>query len=96
MPHYTVTDRAGRFVAGRRVVPGQELELTTAEAEHDLREGSLVPKGGQRSAAFDADSERLAAIRVRATGAEPAPPPAADQPEAADPPARRARTKGAE
>lgn len=38
---YIVTERAGPYVACRRVKPGQELLLTPAEAETELRDGTL-------------------------------------------------------
>lgn len=38
---YTLTDRAGPIVAGRRVKPRQPLLLTDAEAAYELREGTI-------------------------------------------------------
>ena len=43
--NYVVTDMAGRRVAGRVVKVGDVLSLTELEAEHELREGTLEPKG---------------------------------------------------
>ncbi len=42
MPYYVITEFAGDYVAGRRS-PGKDVKLflSEAEAEHDLRVGSL-------------------------------------------------------
>ncbi len=39
---YTVTDKAGPKVAGRRVQPGDTLELTENAARSELLAGSIV------------------------------------------------------
>lgn len=84
--NYVVTDRAGQRVAGRRVKAGEELQLTPAEAAAELREGTIVEKGGTLHPAFTTDSAALQAIRERATGREPKPAqaPAAEPAPAGD------------
>jgi hypothetical protein len=45
MPRYIITKKAGRFVAGyRNTGVGTSLELTPAQAEHEVRLGTLVPE----------------------------------------------------
>jgi hypothetical protein len=75
---YTVTERGeGARIAGQRVKLGDELMLTVAQAEHELREGTIVKKGAKLAAAFTTDSPKLQALRHAAKGrAESAPPPA--------------------
>lgn len=42
MPRYTITETAGRFVAGQtNTGVGTVLELTEKQAEHEVRLGSL-------------------------------------------------------
>ena len=51
MPKYKVTEAAGSWVAGtRNNGVGSELDLTAAQAAHELRLGTIV-KVGQRKAA---------------------------------------------
>jgi hypothetical protein len=39
---FTLTDRAGTYVAGQRIKPGQRsVSLTEAEAEYELRERTI-------------------------------------------------------
>jgi hypothetical protein len=38
---YEVTEKAGKMVACRRVKPGDILQLTDAEAEYEMREGTI-------------------------------------------------------
>jgi hypothetical protein len=81
---YTVTERGnGARVAGQRVKEGDELTLTVAEAEHELREGTIVKKGAQLAAAFTTDSPKLQALREAAKG-HPEPKSAPAQPATAD------------
>ncbi|WEK50313.1 MAG: hypothetical protein P0Y66_22165 [Candidatus Kaistia colombiensis] len=42
---YRVTDAAGPYVAGRKVKPGAIIDLTKAQAEYELRLGTIVPHG---------------------------------------------------
>lgn len=40
---FTLTDRAGPYVAGKRIKPGQRsVSLTEAEAAYELREGTIA------------------------------------------------------
>ena len=57
---YIVTEQAGRYVACRRVKPGQELLLTPAEAEAELRDGTLrrAPDPAPESAPVAPPSKR--------------------------------------
>jgi hypothetical protein len=68
---YTVTDRAGPKVAGVRVEKGCTLSLTPAQAEYELREGTIVPAGKSPPKAFDAspraDKMRDQAADVKAS-----------------------------
>ncbi|GJD93357.1 hypothetical protein [Methylobacterium iners] len=63
---YELTERAGPRVAGRVVVKGQTLTLTAAEAEHGLREGTIVPKGKTLPKVFTLGSKRLDRMREEA------------------------------
>lgn len=63
---YDVTERAGPRVAGRVVRKGESLTLTAAEAEHGLRDGSLVPKGKQLSKAWTESNKALDRMREEA------------------------------
>ncbi|MFC5553621.1 hypothetical protein [Methylobacterium iners] len=89
---YELTERAGPRVAGRVVVKGQPLILTPAEAEHGLRDGTIVPKGKTLAKVFTSGSKRLDRMREEAealrTGAAlPAPEaePAKAEPAKANP-----------
>lgn len=66
---YTVTGRAGTFVAGRRVKSGQVLQLTENEARAEVLAGTLV-----KGASAAAPADRPARGRKTRTGAasEPA------------------------
>jgi hypothetical protein len=81
---YTVTERAGPRVAGRRVKPGDTLRLTATEAEYPLGEGTIVPFGGALPQAFATSeaSDRLRdeAARFKARESTTAEPPPAPQP----------------
>lgn len=78
---YVVTDRAGPFVAGLRVNPGDELELTENEARTELLEGAIVEKGRKLAKAFDAVTPRLEKTQTAAAAApEPAAPEGASKP----------------
>lgn len=63
---YTVTELAGRSVAGRLVAKGDNLVLTPAEAEHPLREGQIVPKGKELAKAYTEGSKRMDELRAEA------------------------------
>lgn len=43
MPKYQVTDRAGSWVAGRKVAPGDILTLTEEQAEYEIARGMIAP-----------------------------------------------------
>lgn len=91
---YDVTDKAGPVVAGRRGPFAAPLSLTDAEAEYELREGTIVRKGKSLAKAFEtdrrADRAREEAAQVKAGTAEgaareatrPAAPAAATAPSA--------------
>lgn len=78
---YTVTERAGLVVAGRRVSKDDTLQLTAAEADYELGEGTIVPKGKELSKAFTedkrADKARTEAAATKGA-AQPAGPDAGD------------------
>lgn len=82
---YVTTELAGKRVAGRVVEkpgePGQELPLTELEAEHELREGTIVLKGKTLNKAFTTPSKRLDDLRDQASTVAP---PATDAPPAPD------------
>lgn len=88
LSEYEVTERAGPRVAGRVVKKGAILTLTANEAEHGLRDGSLVPKGKQLSKAWTESTKSLDRMREEAEAmrSRTALPPAEDaQAEAAAP-----------
>lgn len=80
---YLVTERAGPRVADRPVRPGDELQLTEAEARTDELAGVIVAKGRKLAAVYAKPSKGLSAIQARARGLDvddeetPAPAPAA-------------------
>ena len=101
---YTVTKRAGPRVAGRAAKPGDELQLTEAQARSEVLAGALV-KGGKADAdpkakdgkgAADpfAGSEKLADIQARARGLDKAPAAAAEQTSAETKPSGKAQDDG--
>jgi len=66
---YTVTERGnGARIHGQRVKMGDEPMLTAGQAEHELREGTIVKKGEKLAAAFTTDSPKLQALRLAAKG----------------------------
>lgn len=80
---YTVTKRAGPKVAGRTAAAGETLELTAAEAEHELLAGAVTPEGQDLPDAFASTSRKLDRIQEAAAGAGLTAP--SDQPEAPAP-----------
>lgn len=49
---YRVSDAAGPWVAGRKVAPGDHLELTDDQAAYELARGQIeVPAGGRAETA---------------------------------------------
>ena len=50
MPYYRITDKAGQWVAGKRVRVGDVLELTERQAEHEFRLGTITPAGASQAA----------------------------------------------
>ena len=48
---FTVTDKAGSHVAGRKVKPGDVLPLTEEEARYPLIQGEIEPESKVREAA---------------------------------------------
>lgn len=84
---YTVTKQAGPRVAGRAVRPGDELELTEAQARGELASLAIVPGSKDGDAAKKVEetltgSKKLGDIQARATGLDKAPP--AEKPAAAE------------
>lgn len=63
---YELTELAGPRVAGRVAVRGETLTLTPAEAEHGLREGTIVMKGKPLAKVFTQGSKRLDRMRDEA------------------------------
>lgn len=74
---YDLTERAGRRVAGRIVGDATTMLLTDAEAEHELREGTIAPKGKGVPKAFTdskvADKLREEAAAFVEAGRQPSP-----------------------
>jgi hypothetical protein len=50
MPAYQVTDKAGQWVAGKRVRAGDILQLSERQAEHEFRLGTIAPVGASQAA----------------------------------------------
>lgn len=66
---FTVTDRAGTYVAGRRAKAGDVLELTEDEARLDVAGGALVAEGAELHPMFGGASAKSDGIRAAARGA---------------------------
>ena len=47
---YIVTEVAGRYVAGKRVKPGQRIELTDRQAKYELDRDTIKPDDGKAPA----------------------------------------------
>lgn len=82
---YEVTERAGPRVAGQVVAGRKSLMLTDAEAEYDLREGAIVPKGrtlpkglAENPGTSLRRSKPKAAVVPPSAPADPLTPPASD------------------
>lgn len=54
---YVVTEKAGEWVAGKQVKPGQILNLTARQAEYELLLGVIEPAPVSASAAAKAKVE---------------------------------------
>ena len=50
---YEVTGKAGQWVAGRRAKAGDVLMLTSIQAEHEVRVGSLRTAGVAKAVSRD-------------------------------------------
>lgn len=60
MPEYRITEKAGRFVAGRNNTGnGSSIFLTEKEAEYELNLGTIVPAQPNEAEAGDVDLSKL-------------------------------------
>lgn len=79
---YEITKRAGKRVAGRIVAGLKTMMLLPVEAEHALREGTLVRKGDKLDPAFGSKSEATAGLNAQAADVKTPPVPASGASEA--------------
>lgn len=69
MPLYSITEQAGRFVAGHtNTGVGTTIELTERAAAHELRLGTLVPASAPKQVEPETPQAEAPAAEAQAEG----------------------------